>query len=151
MLPRDLYQWRRRSFSPALGPQTRETAGTVALSSVAGTIAPVDFAGISVPVVAGMKFSAVAEVHSSAVDVEDDTSVVRASEQWSDGRWDPRKSPGMVDIPMTEISVPEPLEHLVMDVDLDGRPMEGIPACQCGWYVLPMRPVSEAGLSGFRV
>ena len=43
-------------FSPALGPQTRETAGTVALSSEAGTIAPVDFAGISVPAVAGMKF-----------------------------------------------------------------------------------------------
>ena len=63
-------------FSPALGPWTRKTAGTVALSSGAGTIALVDFAGISVLAVAGMKFSAVVEVHSSAVDVDDDTSVV---------------------------------------------------------------------------
>ena len=27
---------------------------------------------------------------------------------------------------MEGISVPEPLEHSVLDVDLDGRPMEGI-------------------------
>ena len=63
-------------FCPVLDPRTRGTTGSVALSSVAGTMAPVDFAGLSVPVVAGMKFSAVAEVHSSAVDVVDDTSVV---------------------------------------------------------------------------
>ena len=113
-------------ISPALGAQTRETAGTVTLSSIAGTTAPVDFAGIYVPVVAEMKFSAVAEVHSSAVDVDDDTLVVRASKQRSDVSWDSRKSSGMVDRPMTEISVPEPLEHSVLDVDLDGRPMEGI-------------------------
>ena len=37
-------------FSPALGPRTRETAGSVDLSSVPGIIAPVDFAGLSVPV-----------------------------------------------------------------------------------------------------
>ena len=73
-----------------------------------------------------MKFSAVAEVHSSAVDVEDDTSIVRASEQRSDGSWDPRKSPGMVDRPMTGPSAPEPLEHSVLDEDLDGGPMEGL-------------------------
>ena len=102
-------------FSPALGARTQETAGSVTQSSVAGTTALVDFAEISVPVVAAMKFSAVAEVHSSAVDLDDDTSVVRASEQRSDV--------SCVDRPMTEISVPEPLEHSVLDVDLDGRPI----------------------------
>ena len=51
-------------------------------------------AGISVPAVAGMRFSAVAEVHSSAVDDDDDTSVVRASEQRSDVSLDPRTAPG---------------------------------------------------------
>ena len=65
-------------------------------------------------------------VHSSAVDVVDDTSVVRASEQRSDGSWDPMRSPGMVDRPMTNLSAPEPLEHSVLDEDLDGRPMEGL-------------------------
>ena len=29
------------------------------------------------------------------------------------------------------------------------RISSGGPACQCGWYVPPMRPVSEAGLPGF--
>ena len=62
-------------FSPTLGPQTRGTAGCVAPSTIAGSMALVDCAGLSIPVVAG-KFSAVAEVHSSAVDVEDDTLVV---------------------------------------------------------------------------
>ena len=113
-------------FSPVLDPWTWGTTGSVALSNVAGTMAPVDFAGLSVPVVAGMKFSAVAEVHSLAVDVEDDTSVVQASEQRSDGSGDPRRSPGMVDKPMTNLSALEPLEHSVLDEDLDGRPMEGL-------------------------
>ena len=90
---------------------------------MAGTIV---FAGISVPAVAGMRLSAVAEVHSSAVDDDDDTSVVRANEQRSDVSLDPRTAPGIVDSPMAGISVPEPLEQSVLYVDLDGRPMEGI-------------------------
>ena len=48
-------------FSPALGPRTRVTAGTVDLSSRTGTIAPDVVAEISVPAVAGVRFSAVAE------------------------------------------------------------------------------------------
>ena len=87
-------------FYPALGPRTRETDGT--------------------------RFSAVAEVHSSAVDDDHDTSVVRASEQRNDVSLDPRTVPGIVGSPMAGISVPEPLEHSVLDVDLDGRPMEGL-------------------------
>ena len=89
-------------------------------------MAPVDFAGLSVPVVAGMKFSAVTEVHFSVVDVVDHTSVVRGNEQRSDGSGDPRKSPGMVDRPVTNISTLDLLEHSVMDEDLDSRPMEGL-------------------------
>ena len=42
-------------------------------SSAAGNVALVDFAGLSVPVVSGIQFSAVAEVHSSAMDMVDDT------------------------------------------------------------------------------
>ena len=48
----------------------------MALSDATGTMAPVDVARLSVPMVAGIQFSAVAEVHSSAVDLVDDTSVV---------------------------------------------------------------------------
>ena len=116
---------RRMGRSRVVVPSAAE-AGTVALSSVAGTIAPVDFSRISVPAVAAMKFSVVAEVLSSAVDVDDDTLFVRASEQRSDVSLDPRTASGIVDRPMAGISVPEPLEYSVLDVDLDGRPMEGI-------------------------
>ena len=56
--------------------------------------------------------------HSSADEVDDDTSVVRASEQRSEGSAVPRTAPGMVNEPMTGISVPEPLEHSVLVVDL---------------------------------
>ena len=63
---------RRRMGRSKVPVPTAAEAGTVALSSVDRTIVPVNFAGISVP--AGMKFSAVAEVHSSAVDDDDDTS-----------------------------------------------------------------------------
>ena len=109
---------------------TAAQAGTVALSNFALTVCrgycPVDFAGITVPAVAGMRFSAVAEVHSSAVDNDDAPSVVRANEQWSAVGLDPRTAPGIDNRPMKGISVLEPLEHWVLDVALDGRPMEGI-------------------------
>ena len=83
-------------------------------------------AEISVTAVAGVRFSAVAEVHVSANEVDEDTSVVRASEQRSEGHTDPRKAPGMVDEPMAGVSVSEPLEHSVLRVDLDGGPMQGL-------------------------
>ena len=59
-------------FSPKMDPETRETCASVTRSNAAGTVAPVDFAGLSVPVVSGIQFSAVAEVHSSAMDLVDD-------------------------------------------------------------------------------
>ena len=107
-------------FSPALDPRTWETRET--------TMAPVDFAGLSVLAVPGMQFSAVAEVHSSAVDLVDDTLVVQANGQQNDGSGDPRRPPGMVDRPVTNLSTLEPLEHSVLeeDLQLDGEPMEGL-------------------------
>ena len=105
---------------------TATETGTVALSNFAGAAAPVDLAGITVPAVAGMKFSAVAEVHSSAVDDEGDPSVVRASRQRNAVVLDPRAAPGNDGRPMMGISVLEPLEHSVLEVALDDRPMEGI-------------------------
>ena len=59
------------------------TAAEAGKVDIAGAVAPVDIAGTSVPAVAGMKFSAVAEVHSSAVDDEGDPSVVRSDRQQS--------------------------------------------------------------------
>ena len=113
-------------FSPALDPWARETSASVARPNAAGTMALVDFAGLSVPVVPGMQFLAVAEVHSSAVDLVDNTLVVRANGQQSDGSGDPRRPPGMVDRPMTNISALEPLEHSVLEEDLNGKPTEGL-------------------------
>ena len=91
-----------------------------------GAVAPVDLAGITVPAIAGMRFSAVAEVHSSAVDDEGDPSVICASRQRSEVGLDPRAAPGNDGRPMEGISVLEPLEHSVLEVARDGRPMEGI-------------------------
>ena len=97
------------AFSPVLGPRTGVTAGTVDLSSRTGSIGPVEVAEISIPVVAGVRFSAVAEVHFSADDVDDDTSVVRASGQRSMDCVIPRTIPGMEKETMMRRSVPEPL------------------------------------------
>ena len=112
-------------FSPALDPRTRETSASVARHNAAGTMVPVDFAGLSVPAVPGMQFSAVAEVHSSAVDLVDGTLVVHANGQQSDGSGNPRRPPGMVDRPVTNLSDLEPLEHSVPEEDLEGEPTEG--------------------------
>ena len=113
-------------FSPALDPRAREMSASVAQPNAAGTMALVDFAGLSVPVVPGMQFLAVAEVHSSAVDLVDDTLVVRANGQQSDGSGDPRRPSGMVDRPVTNLSVLEPLEHSVLEEDLNSKPTEGL-------------------------
>ena len=72
-------------FSPTLGPRTGVTAGLVDMSSRAGIVAPAVVADLPVPAVVGLRFSAVAEVHASAVEVDKDTLVVQASEQRSEG------------------------------------------------------------------
>ena len=90
------------------------------IADIAGAVAPVNLAGADVPAVARMKFLAVAEVHSSAVDDEGDPSVVRASRQRSAVVLDPMAAPGKDCGPMDEMSVMEPLEHSVLDVSLEG-------------------------------
>ena len=82
----------------------------VPTTAEAGAAALADLAGTNVPAVAGMKFSAVAEIHSSAVDDEGDPSVVRTNRQRSAVILDPMAAPRK-DGPMEEISVLEPLEH----------------------------------------
>ena len=99
---------------------TAAEAGAAALADIAGAVAPVDFAGTNVPAVAGMKFSAVAEVHSSDIDDEGDPSVVRTSRQRSAVILDPMAAPRKDGGPMEEISVLEPLEHSVLEVSLEG-------------------------------
>ena len=73
-----------------------------------------------------MRFSAVAEVHASASEVDDDILVVQASEQHTVRNIDPGKAPRVWSVPTAGAFVSEPLEHSVQRVDLDGRPMEGV-------------------------
>ena len=99
-------------FSPTLGPRTGVKTGLVDMSSRAGIVAPAVVANLPVP--AGVMFSAVAEVHASAVELDKDTLVVQASEQRNEGHTDPRKVPGVVNEPMAGASVSGPLEHSVL-------------------------------------
>ena len=68
-----------------------------------------------------MKFSAVAEVHSSAVDDEGDPSVVCTSRQWSAVVALEHMKALQQDLGhMDSMIVPEPLEHSVVGVPLTG-------------------------------
>ena len=84
---------------------TTAVAGAAALADIAA--APVDLAGTGVPAVAGMKFSAVAEVHSSAVVDEGDPSVIRTSRQRSAVVLDPMAASRQDCGPMDDLSVLE--------------------------------------------
>ena len=88
------------------GVPTTAVAGAAALADIAGAAA-----------VAGMKFSAAAEVHSSAVDDEGDPSVVRAIGLLL---LDPMVASRTDSGPMDEMSVLEPLDHSVLGVSLEG-------------------------------
>ena len=91
----------------------------MAPADFAGASFLVEFAGTDVPAVAGMKFSAVAEVHSSAVNDEGDPLVVRTSRQRSAVVvLDPRVAHKKDGDPMDSMSVPEPLEHSVVGTSL---------------------------------
>ena len=111
-------------FSP--GPRTDVMAGLENVSSRAGIVAPTVVADFPVPAGAGVRFSAVAEVHASASEVDEDTLVVQASEQHNERNINPGKVPRVVSVPTAGASVSESLEHSVRKVDLDGRPMEGV-------------------------
>ena len=68
-------------FSSTPGPRTDVLAGQENVSSRVGGVAPAVVADFSGPTGAGVRFSAVAEVHASASEVDEDTLVVQASEQ----------------------------------------------------------------------
>ena len=89
---------------------TTAVDGAAILAEIVGAAAPADLAGTDVPAVAGMRFLAVAEVHSSAVDIEGVPSIIRTDRQRRtvvlDPMVAPRKDGGLMD----EMSVPEPLE-----------------------------------------
>ena len=73
-----------------------------------------------------MRFSAVAEVHASAVKLDDDILVVQASEQRAVCSTDHGRAPRVGSVPTEGAFASEPLEHLVQRVDQDGRPTEGV-------------------------
>ena len=80
-----------------------------------------------VPVLTGVSFSAVAEVHASAVEIDDDILIVLASEQCAVcSSTDPGRAPRVGSVPTSGAFGSEPLEHMVQRVDLDGRPTEGV-------------------------
>ena len=96
---------------------TTALAGAASPADFAGAVAPADLARTDVPAVAGMKFSAVAEVYSSAVDDEGTPLVIRTSKQrravvGTGPVWPGGECGGLVD----GITVPEPIEHSVVGV-----------------------------------
>ena len=98
-------------FSPALEPQMVVIAGRQTVSSDA--VAPVVIADVPAPTPAGVRFLAVAEVHASASDVDDDILVVQASEQPIVCSIDPGRAPRVGSVPTTGTFVSESLEHSV--------------------------------------
>ena len=92
----------------------------VSTTAVAGAAPPAEFAGTDVLAVAGMKFPAVAEVYSSAIDDEGAPLVIRNSKQRGtvvevDPVWPVGECRGLVD----DMTVPEPLEHSVVGLPIE--------------------------------
>ena len=71
-----------------------------------------------------------AEVHASAVKLDDDVLVVQASELRAICSTDPGRAPMVGSVPTAGAFGSKPLEHLVQRVDLDGRPMEEVVVLQ---------------------
>ena len=117
-------------FSPTLGPKIDVITGRETVSSGAGGVASVVVADVPVPTGAGVRFSAVAEVHASAIEVDDDILVVQASEQRTVCSTGPGRAPMVGSVPTAGTFVSEPLEHLIQRVDMDGRPTEGVVVLQ---------------------
>ena len=113
-------------FSPTLGPKIDITTGQETVSSGAGRVAPAMVADVPVLTEAGVRFSTVAEVHVSAVELHDDILVAQASEQHAVCSTDPRRAPRVGSVPTAGAFGSEPLEHLVQRIDLDGRSTEGV-------------------------
>ena len=99
---------------------TTAVTGAASPTDFAGAVAPADLAGTDVPAVAGKKFSAVAEVHSSADDDKGAPLVIRASKQRRAVVEVGHVRPGEECCsPVDFVTVPEPIEHSV-----DGVPNE---------------------------
>ena len=86
-------------FSPTPGPRTDVRAGRENLSSRAGGVAPAVVADFPGPTGAGVRFSAVAEVHASASEVDEDTLVVQARERHTERNINLGKAPRVVSVP----------------------------------------------------
>ena len=95
-------------------------AGAAPLADLVGVVAPADLAGTDVPAVAGMKFLAIAEVYSSAVDDEGAPLVIRDGKQWGAAvEVDPVWAGGECHHRLDGMTVPEPLEHSVVGVPIE--------------------------------
>ena len=65
------------------------------------------------PTAAGVRFSAVAEVHVSASAIEDDSLVCST---------DPGKVPETSSVPVGDTPITKPMKHSAQKIDLDGIP-----------------------------
>ena len=96
----------------------REAVGST--TAVEGVAALIGIAGQAAPAVAGTRFLAVAEVHSSAVDIEGAPSIISTDGHRSAVVLDTivatRKGGGL----MKEMSVLEPLDHSVLALSPEG-------------------------------
>ena len=114
---------------------TTAVDGAAALIEIA-----VAAAGTDVPAIAGMRFLAVVEVHSSAVDIEGELLIIRTSDgQRSAVLLDsivvPRRDGGLMD----DMSVLEPLEHSVLGLSLKGGDV-------CRDKVVRLHPLEHSGV-----
>ena len=118
---------------------TTAVDGAAVLIEIAGPSAPADFARTDVPAIAGTRFLAVAEVHSSAVDIEGEPSIISTDGQRSavvsDPMVAPRKDGGL----RKEMSVLEPLEHSVLGLSLEGGDV-------CGDEVVGLHLLKHSGV-----
>ena len=101
-------------FSPTMGHKIDVITGQETVSSGA------------CPDGGGVRFSTVAEVRASAVELDDDVLVVQASEQCAVCSTNLGRAPRVGSVPTAGAFGSEPLEHLVQRVDLDGRLMEEV-------------------------
>ena len=86
-----------------------------------------------------MRFLAVAEVHSSAVDIEGEPSIIGTDGQRSAVVLDPIVAPRKDGGLMKEMSVLEPLEHSVLGLSLEGGDV-------CRDEVVGLHPLEHSGV-----
>ena len=122
-----------------LSGSTTAVDGAAAFIKTGGPAAPADFAGTNIPAIAGTRFLSVAEVHSSAVDIEGEPSIMCTDGQRSAVVLDPIVAPRKDGGLMKEMSVLEPLEHSVLGLSLEGGDV-------CRDEVVGLHPLEHAGV-----